>query len=479
MNRVLLNGGALNGAASVALVLASVALVGSASATATASLLKDATSSAPATAQVVANATRTAAPQASLGAAGLLTPSASIWHSAAASSSGSAQVQAFVLRQVEAAVEFTGSASIQAIPASVLGQSNSASSASVSAQATRVQPGHATAATSAVVTNPIQSVVNRVVQAQVLLGTASVRVETRINGVQESYANCVGSASVTTQEVVYRNAFALPQGSGNLSPTGTAVRRAQAQAISIAAVMVGAPFVSPSGIVYMAGTSTVIASATRVKTAAASVASGVAIQAISNQRHIGVATLTGSCSVTAGSQRVLADSVALLAQANVVSNGVRVLLGQTALQGSVDLLLQPASIRHAASASVGGTCNLALQQPITVKVGQSAIAPSAEIVVNGELRKQGASACAGSAVATADALRTTFAAASLSGSCAVSASGLAYKPAFANIAGGCQIDADTIANPDSEDLSFRTFLRPAPFTTLYRPSTYSDFRRAA
>lgn len=134
-------------------------------------------------------------------------------------------VNAFVIRIVETAVSLAATASILAIPADVLGESDASSAASISAGATLIRPAFSDGGCTADVTLTSNVVVTRNVVADIL-GTGEFYGTTGVNGVYEGFLDIPATATLTIADsgIVFRQSAAQTlAGIASVAPTATLI----------------------------------------------------------------------------------------------------------------------------------------------------------------------------------------------------------------------------------------------------------------
>lgn len=231
MNSLRFNGGVLNGARVIA-ALALVSCTSTASVDASATYVHTASASMPASAAVVANSIRNVFGNSSdfIGS-GYLTATATQNHRSVADVFGSADFVAYSLRGIGAESNFIASADFQAVPASKLGSADVVAQATVSAVATKTQPGHAALQANGSLTLG-GSLVTRHVQANIL-GTATLYPEVGIDRVFEAYVNPTAGSSITIEDagVVIKQVGALIYGTADAQAIPTHHQQGYAQMV--------------------------------------------------------------------------------------------------------------------------------------------------------------------------------------------------------------------------------------------------------
>lgn len=366
MNLTSLNGGLLNGLG-FSVVLATAAISCSSEVSAFATRQQDALAPTYSYADVSASAIVFKSPFADIDGAGELYPSASQQFAATANLSCTAQITAFVLRKVIAESSLGGSADIVAIPASTLGSAASSGEASVSAEATRVQPGNSSGQGVAAVDITTAPLITRLVYADIS-GTAALRVETRINGIQEAYGN--------------------PRGTSDVSISDTLLRISSAEIVC---------------------TSDIDAAATVVQFGNVDGSSSVEVEALATVNAYGYATLSSSSSLSVDGTRVLEPTSEVAASCNIVAAPVQTFATQCDLLGAGSVESVATRILHGAvEMEAIGAIILAdpvvWEQAFAELPGSGSFQASAVIEMAGSAELGGSADVAATALSNADAL---------------------------------------------------------------------------
>lgn len=459
----MLNGASINGGR-ISTILAAAAIACSATISAVGTRQQDALAPSSSSAQFTAVPTLTH----SAAAAGL-DGSAEVYlvtehkQAAQAATGGTCSIQAFVLRAVAGSAEIAGSANIVAIPASVLGTGALGASASLTADATKIQPGRAFAPCGAEVAFESDPVATRYAIAAPIAGSAAVRVEPWLNGVAYSYADIVAGGQLTAQSagLVFRPAVAAIDGVATTSANATHIKPGSGSADSAGVLIVGSPHIEATMQATVDGSATVVAAPDR-RVIGVSAPTGTAhISAQAKQRHgSAAAAAPGSCQFTAaGLVRRFVVAQPASGTATVGASAVRILLPQGLLGAAADV--SATAVRSA--------------------IGAADFTPAdAELIAAADVTyRMGFAAIDGSATADASALRIAMLRSDIAASAEVVAAPVRRLVALALVDGSADIEADTITNPDSEDPADRTFIRPVADVAFIRPPQDTLFRRAA
>lgn len=464
MNQHTLNGSLLNGGSRSAIVAVVAAVACAASFVANATRVQDALVPSYSSAQFVADATYIHQGQASVSTGSEIRAEAAHTQLAHARLGGQAELQVFVLREIQGQASFEGMASITAIPASILGQSDLGGYASLEASATRVQFARSDLSAAGQFEVQATPVVTRYVVSQVLKGTGTLRAETTINDVGEAYASFVTDAQVSTPDVgiVHRLVYADIQSSADLIAQGTQVQPAKAVLDGISVIVLAEPHITQIPHSYISasvsveavgirevmpdalvqGSSTLSGRASQVHASTQSAWKGgsdVKASALIT-RYVQARIDIGSASLTANAFRLLVPTVEVLASADLVSHAQRLLYGKAPfLTGVAAFSAQPdASYRY-------GEAKLLL----------------------------------GYASIEAKPVRELFAFSEVKGGVAVVADMVRVTQGVVRLVGTASLLADTKMNLSSFDPPERTFTRPTPDTEFTRPGGDTLFRRAA
>lgn len=202
MNFTSLNGGPLNGgyAGALSVVFATVTLAANAFANVEATKQVSAQTQASATAVMSVTASTSKQGEADLQGKSEVYVTPTHAQKANVEIEGSANLQAFVLRMVNASAFITTSGSVLAIPASTLASASLLGSATVTPSATRIQTGISKVDSAAEVVIAAQPRITRFGYVN-FYSSVQTRAETCINGVLEAYADLLPEVQVRIDEV--------------------------------------------------------------------------------------------------------------------------------------------------------------------------------------------------------------------------------------------------------------------------------------
>jgi hypothetical protein len=465
MNLSTLNSGALNGsAASLIVVAAAAAITAACSISAAATRVQDALAPTSSGAQISAApfVTRYGDSTISGTAQAFFTPT----HikQAHASGTATATITAFVTRTVDASAFVNTTGNLLAIPASTLGESDIAGGAAVTVDATRIQPGQANAPTSAQIGFTADALVNRVVAAQIIAAVATVRVESAVNDVYDSYSDVRGSAEISIVDpgLVIRPATAPVEATAITSANATHIQPGFAQPMGVSLVVVADPFLRISPGVVITASASATATATRVPQGQALVNATCTSSAAPNMR-IGSAApvFNGTASVVANITRTQPGAVNFSPMTGgMTATAVRVLVPTTAITSSGALVNSAITLTTFGSASFSGSGAFVATPDVTVREGVANITGDA-------------------AVATAEPLVTRFVVSQPTGTAEVAADAVRLIGGLAYIDCQVTLNVRAVGNLDSEDPLERTFVKPAYTSTFTRTAQITEFRRAA
>jgi hypothetical protein len=309
MNLHAINGAPINGGVGVRLISAAAAFVCNVSINANPTRTTPANASARGTVSINTNPTRTTFAGSTLNGQVHVLVVPTLIKTAAAAVNTSAEIKAFVLRVVQAEANITGFGSMTAIPASVLGRADVAASATVLADATKVQPGRADGL--CVAELAVFAKVTRYVRASIT-ATAKVRPEASVNGVHDAAAAITASAEISHADFggVIRYVEAEMDCRAETVAVGTTEQPGEAHALAVSGGSVE-PSVIPGGAAKIGGSVQFTAEATRSVDAESHIVAACILQAYGGQRHEGIATLNASATVISIATREVLPTASL------------------------------------------------------------------------------------------------------------------------------------------------------------------------
>jgi hypothetical protein len=335
MNRFGLNKSSLNGVI-YALVLATASIDCSASVNAVA--IRDAEALAPVSsaAYVTADPTVTRYVAANLDGVGGFYPIPTHTHASQAQAGGSAEIVAYVLRDVQGVASIQCGAEIIAVVASTMATGAVDSGADVTADATRVQAARSSATGICGVEISIEPTGWRMARCTASLGTASVRAETaiKLSGASffthETYAVAIAGAEVITAEVLIREVGATLVCDASASGVGTIRQPGRANAVGSAAIVNAEPNVVAIPFVQLGCSAALSATALKKLIPA-------------NITLAGTGDLTGTALQKHAAQVSILDSAELVASGLATRHASVVLTGDATATGTALRILKPVS----------------------------------------------------------------------------------------------------------------------------------------
>lgn len=284
-------------------------------------------------------------------------------------------VNAFVIRIVETAVSLAATASILAIPADVLGESDASSVASISAGATLIRPALSDGTCTADVALTSDVVVTRNVVADIL-GTGEFYGTTGVNGVYEGFLDIPATATLTVADV------------------GIVFRQSTAQTLAgIAAVAPIATLILPGEMDSVARATTVIPEGTISITSGSVIAADCTFVADSTLTSLISADFSTASQVLASANQVFQGQVeadpaaeaALQAAASIIFEGSAITIpipNATVVATGVIVKVSNAVVSTAASIANDDTVTQQLEALLSLP--SATVVPEARIAERGE-----------------------------------------------------------------------------------------------
>jgi len=431
------DGAAVNTAPESGLTQASANISGACSASSVGNYILLPTVAVPGSGAVAPTATRTVLPDSQPTGTALWVPRGVKTHlSTQANFSSTGSVNAFVLRTIQVVSSVIATASLAAIPADALGESDASSVATVSPAATRVQ--FSTAASSASGSATATADVNRFVVANIGSNN-TVYVTVGINGVFEAYAPVPCTASLAIDPVGLRTAPALATVAASASSlaNATQVQPGLAQPLGVSSTLIIDPFLSISPGVAI--------------TASGSIQSSPFINTPISSAISASVTTTGRGSQTFQATTDLEPNLStIVANINTKFSSSAVIRGNTS-NSATGVIFKVSEANVSAQAGVANddtvthqlTCTLSAPNAVvTVEArlaerGESNIsAPSGAVLVEARLAEQGqvtASSSAALLILDNQLLVTRFVEAQLTPAATVSSTGVIIKVAIASL----------------------------------------------
>lgn len=403
----------------------------------------------------------------------------------------SAELVAFILRDVFASADVDVSANIVAIPAEELGESSPAAYLTVTADATRTQ--HAVAFPAGTASIPDVSVTRTPRPEATILAFTTVRVEAGVNDVYDAFADIRGSANFALDNGLTLNgktvtAIISCTGTANLTADPGRIRpgsaapqgRLSLQVLATQDIDGGTVAASTALTLTAVGTRTVDAEATasvRVSINMAEpkmVRSGtIAFSTSAELSAVPFATLFGVCPVGGSVAASLEEAVrTLFAEAAVTGSG-----GSTL--DIVNLITQGAASPAACSAEIVATGTREVFPDAEVEPVSADMVPQGTVIQLPQVEP----IVVVSSVPAAVAGKITFgtALAQSTGECTIGGLGdvIITRLANTNFGGTLSIVAIQAVNAESYDPLYRTFFRPPYTSEFIRPAQDFEFRRVA
>lgn len=474
MNLFAINGAAIDGT-SVLPIAASASAAAGVTVAANATRTSNAQASAHASANVTAGADAFAGGFANISGTASLTLDPQHTQAAVASVTSTAAVRAVVLRVIQSSADFLGAASMQAIPASLLASANLTTGAAVSANATKIQPGHAAAGTTTGMS--AAPVVTRYVSAA-FAGSAKIRAEAQYNNHPDGFANIVGVSSFALPSVgvVQRRAFASIVCGAALQPTATYTHNGAAQAATHVGFSASAT-VSATPYAAVQGAASVSAAPTRFVVPSLGAQAGCTVAARAALKH--AATAAAKCGAALNPELVVTQFAAVAAQGTAA-----VVAYATAFRNPEADITVRADVQCAATVDQAGTATANAGTgmdvaPIAIMLATVNGVATAEFMASAAVARYTAAALVGNTSFTADALCFAPGRAQIIASARISAQGGLAAYGVANAVAGTSILAIARLNIEAYDPPEKTMYRPFIDTEMRRPFTDTEMRRAA
>jgi hypothetical protein len=478
MNRSAINSSVINGPSSLSLILASASIICTADVSAALVRSWDALAPLSSSASITANATSTAYPTVYVQASGELYGDPFITNAGQSNVSGSASIVAYVLQNVSSSAFINCSASVSAIVASILGNADISATAQVVPIATKIQNAESSPSATGNVAITSSPLVTRYSPVEIA-GTSNVRAETRINGVQDSYSQPTGTASITANAAAWTMQGANMLCTADVVPTITTIQSAASQPYANAMMMIADSQILVYVTTTAACSAMVTANLTMVYSAYANCASSanLALAKTYINHAASVNVDLGSSSVSASAFKTQSASSTISGSAEVATTAIRNLVALTAIDASADSTVTAICTKMGSAdiASSADVVSEAIRLVLPVVSATSTADVSAEITIV----KFGESTLLGQAEMSAAGVRNVLPKSSISSSSELLANALRIAQGIASIEAAAEIIADTIANPESYDPDGRTFRSPERMVEFSRPFIETEFRRAA
>lgn len=520
------DGAAVNTAPESGLTQASASISGACSASSVGNYVLLPSVSVPSSGAVSPVATRTVLPEGSPTGTTFWVPRGVKTHlSTQANFSSIGSVNAFVLRTIQVAAAIATTASLAAIPADQLGESDSSAIATVSPSATRVQSS--TAASSASGSATATADVNRQVVANIS-SQNTVYVTVGINGVFEAYAPMPCSATVAVDPVGLRTAPALSAilSTATGSATGTIVQPGVGGSLGVSSTVVLDPFLSISPGVGITASGTVQTSPFINTSISSNISASVATTARGSQKFQASTDLQPNLStVVANINTKFFTTSVIQGNTNNTATGVIFKVSEANVSAQAGVVNDD-TVTHQLTCTLSAPNAVVTAEARLAERGESNIsAPSGTVLVEARLAEQGQgniSSVGNCEVFDDQLLVTRFVEAQFTQAATVSTTGVLIKVANASVSGAGTVAnvpgvltklpnveisstgqvvlgdenfvfivqfaessvsgsgtvlADSVANIESLDPDQRTFIRPPMTTNFVRPFQQFTFRR--
>lgn len=520
------DGAAVNTAPESGFTQASANISGACSASSVGNYIQLPTVAVPVSGTVAPTATRTVSPDSQPTGTTFWVPRGVKTHlSTQANFSSIGSVNAFVLRTIQVAAVIATTASLAAIPADQLGESDSSAIATVSPSATRVQLSTANSSASGSATATAD--VNRQVVANIS-SQNTVYVTVGINGVFEAYAPMPCNATVAVDPVGLRTAPALSAilSTATGSATGTLIQPGLSDSLGVSSTVVLDPFLSISPGVEITASGTVQASPFINTPISSAISASVTTTGRGSQTFQATTDLEPNLSTIVAniSTKFFTTSV-IQGNTNNTATGVIFKVSEANVSAQAGVVNDD-TVTHQLTCTLSAPNAVVTAEARLAERGESNIsAPSGTVLVEARLAEQGQgniSSVGDCEVFDDQLLVTRFVEAQFTQAATVSSTGVIVKVANASVSGAGTVAnvpgvltklpnveisptgqvvlgdanfvfivqfaessvsgsgtvlADSVANIDSLDPAQRTFVRPPMTTNFVRPFQQFTFRR--
>jgi hypothetical protein len=522
MNLFSLNGGTLNGFAGALVIAGAASIAASCSISVAATRQQDALAPTSSGANVTASATKIVRPVAAISCDSELVSTPTHIHLVGSNAAGSVGIVAFVRRVVSGESVFVGSAEMQVIPASVLGEASTSGTASLIAVATKVQPGNANATASGNAVNNTEARVTRFVEAPIT-GSVFVRVETQINGIQEGFSEPNATASFIASPVVLKISEAVIECTAESSANPTHVHPGLAQTIGLSLVVIADPglLISPS--VSFSGSANVLADLTRTVYASTGTLGEASFTVLARATQFFGSTeayLFGFNNIIADCFVIAKGQAAFFGNSTATSEAVLFKMPDVNIVADGTLINADLSIFHAGLSSVNpltsdveavstrllmGECSFSTPSAqITVnpfmntfgfaevfgegstyvearlaEQGEVVILGSGSLIPDGRIMEQGVSEILGESSCTVEGTVIQLGESLIHGVASTSSVANLMYFGEVSIVGFVTLNVRSVANLSSADPSERTFNKPSYTNEFKKSPLITEFRRVA
>lgn len=520
------DGAAVNTAPESGLTQASANISGACSASSVGNYILLPTVTVPASGTIASTAVRTVLPDSQSTGTTFWVPRSVKTHlSSAVNFSSTGSVNAFVLRTIQVVSSVIATASLAAIPADALGESDASSVATVSPTATRVQLSTANSSASGSATATAD--VNRFVVANID-SSNTVYVTVGINDVFEAYAPVPCTASLAIDPVGLRTAPALATVAASASSlaNATQVQPGLAQPLGVSSTLIIDPFLAISPGVAITASGAMQSSSFITTFINSAISASVSTTGRGSQTFQAFTDLEPNLStIVANINTKFSSSAVIQGNTDNSATGVIIKVSEASMNASAGIVNDD-TVTHQLTCTLSAPNAVVTAEARLAERGVANIsAPSGTVLVEARLAEQGqvAISSAGGCVVFDDQLLVTrFVESQLTPAATVSPTGVRVKVANAtvsgagaaanvlgvltklpnveisptgqvvlgdgnfvfivqfaesSVAGSGTVLADSVANIDSLDPAQRTFVRPPMTTNFVRPFQQFTFRR--
>ena len=481
MNRTGINSSGLNGPSGLAAILAFASIVCTADVSALGVRQWDAIAPSTSSGSLIAEAVVTRNPVANLSATGSLYAVPTVNRATFANIEGSSEVLAYVLSTVVAHADITGSAEIQANVANEIGAATLTGTASVSPKLTVITFGFSNVVVSGDTEVTAEPLVTRYVIANPG-GTANVRAEPAVNGVQGAYSDVVSSANLVGVATATTMQGASVVCSASVSALGTQEQPGYATVFNNGSVVIADLGVTVVATTHVLCSAEVTASITRIINAVALLNSAADIEVINTYvNHAAhVNTYLGSCSIAASGQVTQSMFAAIPCSATVLANATRIASTTVSISSPANIVANVTRTTYSESV-VEGTATLDAEGTRNL-IGECEVLAAAELVATITCTQYAEVTFAASAeidFILDEIVVTKLPEANIDASAEVTGALTYTAMPTSDVLCTAEVYADTIANPESIDPDERTFFSPSRLVDFSRSFIETEFRRAA
>lgn len=487
MNLYAPNSAVANGTSTPIWLQGNASVAASASVTSDANYIRSGVANPVGTASVTADCTYIHQPDAAAPSASGLFGVATKTHAIAAAVGGSANIQAFVLRDAFAAASISATVEIVAIVADEIGAATVNATAEVTPVGTRIQPQGASAPAGTASIPAVAALARRETTVNLDV-SAEVYANPNLNGVSVEFADVIGTTNIVLSNSLVLNTKLQAPGSLSILgaassvPNATITQTARALPTSVALIVLAEPFIDNIALATLAAsaevaaTATITTEATAQPVTATSHATSKALQRFSSEDIV----LAASAEITAQTNTTFRPNINFPAQAQTTSSGVIVKVGIAALDADAEV---PAVVSvRTTFATATGTAQPSLTVVATrvVKPDATATASSDIVPPPAFIIKAGESDVAAASNVVPIGTRVVTSPVAPDATAEVVDTGAFVTRFGTGLASGVvTLFVDSVANPASLDPPERTFIKPPVQSDFVKLETEFVFRRAA